>query len=88
MSKRDNLSRHWRVKGSTLEAFTRDKRTNKESIEVEIPLVGTNEAHKCGGKLMRIAGLPRIMGELRFCGKCSAEVKPPRRWDEDENRNR
>jgi hypothetical protein len=86
MSKRDNQGRHWRVKGSTLEAFTRDKRTNKESVKVQLPLAGTGEAHKCGGKLMRIAGLPRIMGELRFCSKCSAEVNLSRRWDEEQQR--
>ena len=82
MSNRDTLGRHWRAKGNSLQAFTRDARTGKDSIEIEVPTMVTGEVHKCGGKVLRVAGVPRIFGEWRVCGKCSADIKQPRRWED------
>ena len=78
MSKRDTLGRHWRVKGNTYQAFTRDQRTGKETIEVELDLSGAgDEKHHCGGRVMKVAGMPRLLDGWKVCRKCSAEVSPP-----------
>lgn len=75
---KDNLGRHWRVKGSSYQAFTRDAKTGKDSVEVEVPLVATQDIHKCGGTMMRVAHTPKLLGEWLVCGKCSAEIRRDR----------
>jgi len=75
MSTRDRLGRHWRVKKTTLQAFTRNPRTKKDSVEIEIPLFALKERCKCGGTMMKPAGMPKLLGEWKICSKCSAEIR-------------
>jgi hypothetical protein len=77
MSKRDNLGRHWRVKGSKLELFSRDPKTKKDSVIEDLDLIPLKqkETHKCGGSILRVAGMPRLFGDWKVCGKCSAEIR-------------
>lgn len=75
MSMRDNLGRHWRVKGSTLQAFTRNPKTKKDSVEIELDLAKPKQAqtHKCGGTMLKVVGVPKLFGEWLVCSKCSAQ---------------
>ena len=73
MSAKDRLGRHWRVKGNQLQAVYHDGK--QKEVSVEMPLVFTKSVHRCGGKIAKIAGLPRAIGDRFFCAKCSAELK-------------
>jgi len=76
MSKRDNLGRYYRVQGNMLQRFTRDRR-GQDTVDLEIKLAGSERRHKCGGKIMVVPGMPRILGDWEVCGKCSATVTGP-----------
>jgi hypothetical protein len=74
MSMRNRLGQHWKVQGNLFRLISSDER-DPEQVKSEVLAVNTKQVHKCGGKVMMAAGLPRILGEWRMCSKCSAEVK-------------
>jgi hypothetical protein len=90
MSRQDNQRRHWRVKGNNLEHFSRDPKTKKDSIVETMSLVPlkNKETHKCGGTVMKVAGMPRLFGDWKVCTKCSAEIKNEKRQEEHYQRRR
>lgn len=76
MSERDNQGRHWRVNGNRFELFSRNPRTQKDSIESTIDAVPAKDTWcKCGGKVLQAAGAPRSLDRWQMCSKCSATIK-------------
>lgn len=80
MSRRNNRGQHWKFnsKGPSFILVDKPKRNravDDPQVKASVDAVPVKEQHKCGGKVYKVAGLPRIHGEWYMCSKCSADVR-------------